>query len=447
MPDKIIDIPGLGQIAFPDTMSDADINASAERLYRQKNPGNSRKQPRTWLDTAVDAIPSIAGAAGGVIGGIGGTAFGMGVGGFPGAVGGAALGGAAGEGAKQLINRARGAEAPQTSADAALGIAKEGGAQAASEVAGQGLMKAGSMAAHGLMDFAIRPSPTVAREFGDVAATAIKERLPVNSLLPGMQKGSEKAAAKLAASSRALRALLQKAGASGDRISNNQVAAPILDLVDEIAKQPLGEQEMKQLDGMISEFLQRHPGPLTPDAVKDLKQSAQSVARTIYKAEAAGNYNPAASLNARFNEKIASGAKSSLEALPTHGADIAAQEGTTQKLIGVNAAIAQAERRRLPLSAEAASAVAGAVGSTLKSHGFDLASDLPTDVGRGIAAWLATRSLLSPRVTSRGALFLTNRQVQQMIREVPRLGDYVVREVRGAGSQPATPEAPEAPVQ
>src|SRR5262249_55779481 len=64
---------------------------------------------RSWTDTAVDWLPAVGGAAGGLIGGIGGTAFGMGVGGVPGALGGAALGGGAGEAAKQLVNRIRGA--------------------------------------------------------------------------------------------------------------------------------------------------------------------------------------------------------------------------------------------------------------------------------------------------------------------------------------------------
>ncbi len=36
MPDKVIEIPGVGNISFPDTMSDADINAAAAKLYREK---------------------------------------------------------------------------------------------------------------------------------------------------------------------------------------------------------------------------------------------------------------------------------------------------------------------------------------------------------------------------------------------------------------------------
>src|SRR5687767_4998223 len=71
---------------------------------------------------AVKALPMIAGAAGGVIGGIGGTVAGMGIGGVPGAIGGAALGGAAGESIQQIIARLSGAVAPSTPGGAATAI-------------------------------------------------------------------------------------------------------------------------------------------------------------------------------------------------------------------------------------------------------------------------------------------------------------------------------------
>ena len=35
MPDRVIEIPGVGNIAFPDTMSEADINAAAAKIYRE----------------------------------------------------------------------------------------------------------------------------------------------------------------------------------------------------------------------------------------------------------------------------------------------------------------------------------------------------------------------------------------------------------------------------
>ena len=123
MAEKVIDIPGVGPTAFPDSMSEQEINAAATRAYQDANPGKKQPPVKSWVDTAVNAIPSVMGTAGAITGGIGGTAYGLGFGGVPGAAGGAALGTATGEAAKQLINRARGAEVPATSGEAAADIA------------------------------------------------------------------------------------------------------------------------------------------------------------------------------------------------------------------------------------------------------------------------------------------------------------------------------------
>jgi len=246
----------------------------------------------------------------------------------------------------------------------------------------------------------------------------------VGRLFPGMRSGSEHSAAKLLESSRALRALLDRAQAAGTQFDTSRVAEPVLELIDEIAKEPLPEAGMRQLDGMIAEFLRSHPGPIAPNDLKNLKQSAQAIARPIYRAEASNTYVPAAeTLKARFNEKIATGARQQLETIP----GVAPREATTQELIGTTAAARQAERRRLPLATETTSAAVGAVASALRGQGYELAADLPESVTRGLVTWLVTRSLLSPKVTSRGALSLTNRQTQQMLRQVPRLSEFVVR--------------------
>jgi hypothetical protein len=106
---------------FPADFTDAEISAALGAIPASN--AASVPKARTWVDTAVNAIPKVTGTAGAIIGGAGGTAFGLGFGGIPGAAGGAALGAGAGEAAKQLINRARGADAPATSGEAASQIA------------------------------------------------------------------------------------------------------------------------------------------------------------------------------------------------------------------------------------------------------------------------------------------------------------------------------------
>lgn len=117
---KIVYLEGKPQIV-PADATDEEITAAFGAVPAAT--ASPAAKERTWADTAIDAIPAVSGAAGAVIGGIGGTAFGLGVGGVPGAAGGAAVGTAGGEALKQLVNRARGAESPATASEAARQIA------------------------------------------------------------------------------------------------------------------------------------------------------------------------------------------------------------------------------------------------------------------------------------------------------------------------------------
>jgi hypothetical protein len=136
--------------------------------------------PRTWTDTAVDALPAIGGA----IGGIGGTLAGLptlGLGSVPGAIAGATVLGGGGEAAKQLINRWRGKPAPQTSGDAATQIGEQGAMQGAMEAGGQAAMpmleKAGTAVYRGYLKPSL--SKVNLSKAADIVKTAIDENLPM----------------------------------------------------------------------------------------------------------------------------------------------------------------------------------------------------------------------------------------------------------------------------
>lgn len=403
---------------FPADATDQEISEMLNAAPTPKE-GNARKSTKSWVDVAVDALPMVGGALGGIAGGIGGTVLGVGVGGVPGAVGGATIGGGAGEAAKQLLNRARGAEAPTSSLDAATSIGKESAIQGASELAGAGVMGGARVAGRALMDKAIRPSMSLVREFPTVVDTILSHRFPVGRL-PGSEAGSELALNELGAAGRAVRALLAKAEQSGTSFTPQQVAQPVQDLVQELTKQPLGEAEQRQVAGMLQEFLQRHPGPLTPNAVKDLKQAAQAIAKPVYKATEKGFPVTAdQAITARFNGAIATGAKDSLETIP----GVAAGEKTSQELIGATRALKAAEGRRLSTAGEAISAVAPIVSQLIQPN-----SDVPHKIRNAAVSYLVTRGLASPRSLSRGALALTNTQVQELLRQVPRLAEFITSE-------------------
>lgn len=410
--------------------------AELDQIFAEVNKAAPEK---SWAETAVDALPTVGGMAGGIIGGIGGTVAGVGVGGVPGAVGGATLGGAAGEAARQLANRVMGREAPATATEAAMGIGKEGAIQGATEAAGGALAGGARVVGKALVENAVRPTMSLVREFPDVIDTLVRERLPVGRALPFVAKGSEQALDKLGAASRGFRELLERAEQSGTEFQASQIATPILELVDDVAKQPLGEAQERQLASMLDEFLRRHGNaPLTPRAVKQLKASAQAIAKPVYKAAERGfPVSAEQTMNARFNASIASGAKNALETIPGAGA----LETQKKSLIGATRALKQAENRRLSLAGELGSAaLGGSVGSAVSQLFGDSSAD--GTLKQGVAGWLVARGIASPRTLSRSGLALTHRQAQQLIREFPRLADYMVRET-GTAETPRADTGPQ----
>lgn len=192
---------------FADGTSQAEMESALRQL-----PAKAPTAPdKTWVDTAVDALPTLGGLAGGMIGGTGGTVAGFGVGGVPGAVGGAALGGAGGESAKELINRFRGVAAPTSSLDAAKNIGAAGAVQGGSELAGAGAAKVLEPVAKGLYGIALRPIKSIRDKYG--LGNLIREGFE-NRVMP-TAAGAEKAGALVADSKAAQGGMAQAYDAGG----------------------------------------------------------------------------------------------------------------------------------------------------------------------------------------------------------------------------------------
>lgn len=162
------------------------LNAQGEPV-----PEGPTAPPRTWTDTAVDALPAVGGAVGGTVGGIGGTVAGFGVGGVPGAVAGATLGGATGEAARQLVNRVRGQAAPPTMGAAATDIGEQGALQGALEGAGQAVMPVVGKVAESVYRGYLKPSLSRVNlpKATQIVKDAIAEALPVTK--GGLQRADE----------------------------------------------------------------------------------------------------------------------------------------------------------------------------------------------------------------------------------------------------------------
>lgn len=386
------------------------------------------------IDRALEALPAVGGMTGGMIGGAGGTAFGMGFGGIPGALGGAAFGGATGEAVKQLGKRILGREAPATPQAAAGQIGMEGATQGALEGAGQGMGAGLAAGGRVLLENAVRPSMTLLREFPNVMSVIEKGQFPVGRFLPFLRPGSQQAGSAMGEAAGAVRALLTKAEQAGTTFPASDVAQPVLSLVDDIAKQPLAQADQRRLSRMLSQFLDEHPGPLTPNAVKDLKQRAQAIAKPIFSAQQKGfPVSADQPLTARFNQAIAKGAKNTLETIP----GVAQGEKRTQDLIGAQRALKQAEGRRLPLAVEGISASAATVAGLL---GPD--SSLDSKVKNGVTAYLVARGLGSPRTLSRAGIALTTRQMTGLARQFPRFAEAVIAQSRAGAPPTAGTAAP-----
>ncbi len=325
-PDKVIDIPGHGQIAFPASMSDADIEKAAATLYKQSNPSHPEPaKEHSWLSRAVDWLPTAGGAAGGIIGGIGGTAFGMGIGGVPGAVGGAAVGGATGEALKQLAHRAMGDEsAPTSMGEAAAGMGGQAALQGGAELAGGLLVKGAAKAAPALMQSALKPAyKTVEKavknvEMPRVVKTLLDEGVNVTS------GGIGKINSLLSATNKELDDIIANSTAKVFPENVIKAAEPVLARAgNQVA--PMGDRAAAE--GVIDEFARVHGGaptyPMTPMRV----QEAQALKQGTYKALGARAYGETKGAALETEKALARGLKEGIETAHPEVKGLNAREG------------------------------------------------------------------------------------------------------------------------
>lgn len=276
MPDKVIDIPGYGQVAFPDTMSDADVNAAAAKLYREKNPNHPPPDPtHSWIDTAVDWLPTAAGAAGGLIGSVGGPLT---------AIGGAALGGAAGEAVRGSIEEMRGTRTPQSLTKNVTDVAGQAALQGGAEVIGAGVGAAMKPIGAALMQSAVKPGlKATARALFKGVST---EDLPiVKTLLKEKVNVSSAGIAKLDRIINASNQEIKDAVASipGD-INPYKVTARLGDTARKFEAQVNPEASMRQIQEAGEEFLRSHGDQmLAPGRAQDLKTGTyRQLKDTVY---------------------------------------------------------------------------------------------------------------------------------------------------------------------
>lgn len=400
----------------------------------------AKNQNRSWARSGVNAIPALAGMGGGLIGGAGGTVFGVGVGGVPGAIGGAAIAGAGGEAVKQNIVRAFPAlgDAPGTAGEALSGIGAEALRQGALEAGGRTLGWAVRGAGKGLMKAALRPTPTLKGRFPNVVDVAVGEgRIPLRSAMrDGITNSINTNRGRLKGMGKEMDVALDNALKNGNWYSPDEFLGTVnRELRSEVKSNPLRVRYMARLRSMVEDYKRGWRGPvipakpasaildasgspaiaaeparqvfpkgepLSPRSVRRMKRSAQKTAAPIFNAGARGA-DPGATraMEGEFQKAIAGDARSALSKLPTSvkGQNVAALDERMQNLIGLKQALLESSNR-------------------YSGSGVPM---LPPAL-----SWMIPSGIRSPEFLYPSALALTGTGLQQTLRQSPRILDEVL---------------------
>lgn len=286
--------------------------------------------PHDVVSRVLDWLPAVGGAAGGLIGGAGGTVFGMGVGGVPGAIGGAAIGGAGGEAWRQLIERMRGKGGPATAAQAAAPIATQAGIQGAAEAGGQVLSAGAAKVAPMLMQSALKPTQRVLAEYKTTAPKIVQTLLDegvnvTNNGLAKLQGLFNATNDEIKTVLQARHDLLQQLSPTqlslfssspanpllpgAERVvDKSQVAARVLPTAYKIAQQTNAATDLRAVGDTVQEFLD-HPifkGNLTLPEAQAMKQGTYQQIGRKYGEAASASIETQKALARGLKEEIAS---------------------------------------------------------------------------------------------------------------------------------------------
>lgn len=308
------------------------VERSRRDLLTKAQPGAQGADPSTAIDRLSALLPTLGGAAGGIVGGIGGTVAGMGVGGVPGAIGGAALGGGAGEALRQLVDRLRGAKAPASAGEAAHGIGSEGAMQAIYELGGQGVGRAAGAglerAAPWLMQKALKPTQSVVKEYRTsgraLAQTLLDEGVNVTEGgLAKLQKLFDETNA----------AIGTKIADSTATIDKSAVASHVPEVAAQHARQVNPTADLEAIKAVLDEFM-KHPGH---PGTTLLPTEAQAMKRGTYQ-QIGKKYGQVSSAGIEAQKGLARGLKEELAAKVPGVAELNARDS---KLMGAMDAVGQ----------------------------------------------------------------------------------------------------------
>jgi hypothetical protein len=438
----------------PDGMPASFVQTSAPAASTSVSPNAGRNADREWLRGGADFLPAIGGTVGGLL-----AAPSAAISGPVGPMAGIYLGGATGENARLLAYKLLGLPTPEPlSWEMMNRLNQAGNEQLALEAGGRVMAGAARAVGKGLMRGALRPTPTLLREFPSVVETAIRERIPVGK--------SDVALERLRDSAMRMRAILEDAERRGVRFRPEDIAASLRELrsrlsgggnpiesvkavnreMDSFVNQwqavlrgeapPMGSVEgvgwlrsmstPERVGARAAPLREVAPEPyvrranvelgefsgMTPNEVKNVAQIEQARGKNVFRAIARGNVVPEAQeFGANVSAGLGTGAS---EQLHMRIPGTAARDARTQELIGLTAAMAAREGRNMPILTEIGVPMASAWGAaTMDELGGSAGA-------RGLLGALMSRLAMDPAVTSRAALHLTNPTWQLIRAQTPR---------------------------
>ena len=262
--------------------------------------------------------------------------------------------------------------------------------QGALSIGGRALSGIAKASGRGLMGAAMRPSPALKAEFGDVVGNALDQGAVVGKGPSGVA-GSTGAVAARQESSTARNSLLSAAGRRGRVVTAQDVEAPLNAFVAKMGQSTTAPTaKAQQAQALVDDFMNTHFGPnrdiqLAPMKARELQRDAAKLAKGLFGVDA---HNVNATVSAEFNRSLEGAINNALDTKV--GSRLNVAETKVKNSIGVAKAVRQAE---------------------LRSHGIPVP---------GLKAGAIGRMPIMPEVTSRAAHVANNPLLNILLQYGPR---------------------------
>lgn len=432
-----VDIPGVGEVEFPPSMSRAQIDQAAAKLYReaqQPETPDRAESSMSSLDRLVDLLPEIGGTVGGFVGKVPGVRILS-----------SGIGGAAGQGYKEMFQHLR--ELPGAVKDVSRNLIvhpretakgfvegateggkealKQGTIQAAAGAVGEGATKAIGGSARAVYRGFLKPSIAAknAPKAAEIVETALREGLPISR--SGASFAKDGAIGGKAGN--LINELKDVVQAEVDAAKGQIDLKRIADRVRRVAKQkyyrpgadPADYKAALEVADRIDSYGAKTLSNTTSvSGANKAKRALQDAARNSYGTPNAGAKKATEKVGARKLRIAIEGATGG------RTGTVARLNAREAKLIGAAKAIAQAVEREANQSAlhGVKTLTAGALGGGI---GYKEGGTPGAIVGT-----LATRTALRPAVASRAAIVASRiaKQLGVSAATATRLAEYALSE-------------------